>query len=236
MPTYRGQAAAVDGVPEREGLHRHRFIGVEVPLLPAVTDDPQLRAELEAETDELLRSAAAVHLQVPSSHPPGNQLDVVVTIENLIDAHAFPTGSTFLRQVWLELRVTDDAGVLLYQTGHLDDNDDLRDVWSTGAPHSDPDLIVLSSGLVDARGQPTVFSWLAAEHLSPALSPLHERTDTLFVPVPDDAVGPLRVDATLWFRSYPPFLLDLLGLRDRLDDVAQPREVAAVGAVIELTP
>ena len=79
------------------------------------------------------------------------------------------------------------------------------------------DLVSLASGFVDLNGEPTLFTHTAAEHTSAALQPLHERTVTLFVPVPEDAVGPIDVAARLRFRSLGPFLLRLLELDEWLD-------------------
>jgi hypothetical protein len=232
MPTYEGKAAM--GGPDRAGLHRHRFVGVEFPLIPEILEDADLQAEIDAQIEALLDQAAGLRVEAPAGAATGQQMDLRVTIENRIDAHAFPTGSTFLRQAWVELTVRDANDDLLYQTGHLDDKGDLQDHWSTLTPYEDPDLIVLNSGLIDAFGQPTLFSWLAAEHSTRSISPLHERTYTLFVPVPDDAQGPLEVDARLHFRAYPPFLLELLEMPGEFDEIMQVRDLASDTLSVDL--
>ena len=231
MPTYAGVAAT--GGPMREELHRHRFIGVDLPMEGDV-DDATL-AELDAEIEALLGEAADLHLALAPSVVAGQQLDVQLTVENLISGHAFPTGSTFLRQAWVELEVHDSQDALLYTTGGLDSEGDLRDFWSTVSPYGDPDLIVINSSLSDLHGTPELFSWRAREHTTTAISPLKERTYTLFVPVPEDAVGPLTVSASLHFRAFPPFLLRLLGL-EPLVELAVVRDIASVSAQVELEP
>jgi len=233
MPTYEGTAAV--GIDTERTLHRHRFAGVELPLIPELEQNPDLREQLDAEIDALLATAASLELTLEPSVVPGNQLDLVVTVHNEIDAHNFPTGSTNLRQVWLEITATDGDDNVIYQTGHLDERGDLRNVWSTVAPHSDPDLLLLSSTLIDAAGQPTVFSWNATEHRSASIAPLHERTYTLFVPVPEDASGPIAVEAVLHFRAYPPFLIEMLGLTELLGDTLKVRDVASASATVEVT-
>ena len=229
MPTYSGQAAV--GGPEREGLHRHRFIGVDLPMEGDV-DDATL-AQIDAQIEQLLQGSASLTLDHAATIGAGQQLDVQVTIRNLIAGHAFPTGSTFIRQVWLDLRVQDANDQLIYATGELDSEGDLGDFWSTVAPYSDPDLIVIDSGLTDIHGTPELFSWRATEHTSTAISPLHDRTYTLFVPVPADAQGPLQIEAALHFRAYPPFLLRMLGL-EHLIELAVVREVATSAAQVEV--
>lgn len=233
MPSYDGTAAL--GAPTRTGLHRHRFVGVELPQVPELDADPELKATLDAEIDALLRTAASLEVQVADDVIAGQQLDLVVTVHNEIDAHAFPTGSTNLRQVWIEIVATDAAGEVLYETGTLDANGDLGNVWSTIEPHSDPDLLLLSSTLIDGAGQPTIFSWNATEHRTGSISPGHDRTFTLFVPVPETAEGPVQIDARVRFRPYPPFLIAELGLIETLDpDALRVRDVAEASATVNV--
>ena len=137
--------------------------------------------------------------------------DLCATVRNLIDAHNLPTGSTFNRQLWIAVTATDAEGTILYQTGHLDDNGDLRNYWSGLDKYGDADLLSFSSGFLDERGNPTVFPWFAAEHINDTLSPLYSRTFTLFVPTKTDTVGPITIAAQFRFRALPPFLLRALG-------------------------
>lgn len=210
MPTYIGKAVPYGDVPERV-LHRHRFIGAEVALDESFVPDPEVRALLRREVDDMLRSAAEIKVEAAQSVQAGEQLDLYVTVKNLIDAHNLPTGSTFNRQCWVAVTARDAEGNILYQTGHLDDNGDLRNYWSTLDKLGDDDLIEFGTRFIDADGNPTVFPWLAVEHLSSTLSPLYARTSTLFVPTRVDTVGPITVEATLRFRPLPPFLLRALG-------------------------
>ncbi len=229
MPSYSGEAASLG--PERDDLHRHRFVGVDLPMEGDV--DAATAAEIDVEIEALLATAAELELGLPPSIGPGQQLDVEVTIANRIAGHSLPTGSTFLRQVWLELRVTDADANLIYATGQLDSEGDLRDHWSTVEPYGDADLIVLKSGLTDDHGNPELFSWRATEHTSTALPPMHERTYSLFVKVPGNVNGPLQVDASLHFRSYPPFLLRMLGLGE-LVELAVVRDIATASGSVEV--
>lgn len=223
--------AAVDG-PLRQRLHDHRFIGVDLPLTDASRTDEGLLEAMREDARALLGSAAELRMAAPDSVAQGSRLDVVVRVINRIDGHALPTGSTFLRQLWLELVVTDGAGERVYATGDLDDNGDLRNHWSSLDPYGDADLVTFGSGFVDAMGTPELFPWRASEHKSNAIPPLHERTLTYFVPL-GDSPGPWQVQARLRFRTHPPFLLRALGLdalveRVETYDLAEARaDVAA---------
>ncbi len=217
MPTYTGQAAVLPGMPERENLHIHRFIGVDMPLTEDFIADPARREEIRQEVVALLQSAAELELAAASSVSAGRQLDFHVTVRNLIDAHNLPTGATFNRELWIEVTATDANGMILFQTGNLDANGDLRGHFSELEPYGDNDLVTFSSKFVDASGNLTVFPWKATEHISNSLSPLFERTSTFFIPTQPTTVGPITIRVRLRFRAFPPFLLRALGLGELVE-------------------
>ena len=49
-----------------------------------------------------------------------------VAVENLA-GHSLPSGSTADRQMWVETIIRDEAGNIVYESGTLDENDDIRD-------------------------------------------------------------------------------------------------------------
>jgi hypothetical protein len=230
MPTYSGKAAVLADAPQRDNLHVHRFIGGAMPLAEGFIDDPELAEQIRTLNQELLRSAGEVEIEVGQSVRAGEQLDLFVTVRNLIDAHSLPTGATFMRQLWLAVTVTDADGNVIYQTGHLDDDGDLRNYWSAADPYGDDDLVEFSSRFVDEQGNPTVFPWKAAEHISGSLPPLYARTVTLFVPTEADTPGPLTIDARLRYREFAPFLLRAIGLPELVERL----EITDIGEAIEM--
>ncbi len=230
MPAREGQA--VKEGPLRT-IHSHRFKGVSVPLLEGFLPNDEVREVLRAEAKELLESSASLRLGLPEAVKAGTQLDVLVTIQNEITGHNLPSGSNFIRQVWLELTVTDGEGKVLYRTGHLDEDGNLRNIWSKKDPFGDPDLITLTSELLNSDGEPVLFTWDAVELVNRAISPMHERTYTLFVPVPEDAATPLELNAALQFRALPPYLLDELGL-SQYNDQLEIVPMATTGASVDV--
>lgn len=213
MPTYRGPAA-VDG-PERD-VHEHHFVGAGVPLDPSFLTTEERRARHE-QVRALLTGAATLSLSAPQAAAPGDVVNVLVSVKNNIVGHNFPTGSTFNRQVWVQLEAFDADGRTLYRTGDLDSNGDLRDYFSASDPYGDTDLISFSSRLVDNRGNPTILPWVAAEHFSSSIPPLYTRTHTLFVPTATTTRGPVSIAARVQFREYGPHLLRALGLHELID-------------------
>jgi hypothetical protein len=216
MPTYFGQAAPL--APERD-LHSHAWVGVDVPLEPSFAT-PDVVAAIREEVAALLDGAAGLTVTGPAEVRAGGQLDLLVTVTNRVDGHSLPTGSTFLRQLWLEVVASDASGRIVYETGGLDANGDLRNYWSELDPFGDPDLVSFGSNFVNDRGEPELFSWRAALHTSTAIPPGYARTVTLFVPVPGDATGPITIAARVRFRSVPPFLLRKLDLGRFVPDVS----------------
>ncbi len=231
MPEITREVAP--SAPERTS-HEHRFRGVDLPLLEGFATAEQMDV-LRADRAALLTSAADVRLQVPEAVRAGGTLDLVIDVQSLLDAHALPTGSTFIRQLWLEVVVRDASDRIVYETGTLDGNGDLRDHWSELDPYGDPDLVSFASSLTNAAGQPELFPWRATEHFRRTLEPLHTRTITLFVPVPSTMDGPLSVRARLRFRSHPPFLLRALGLEALVPRV-EIQDVDEASASVEVVP
>ncbi len=172
---------------------------------------------MRGEVKALLASAGEIDLSAADTVSAGETLDVTVTVRNLIDAHNLPTGATFNRQVWIALTATDAAGMVLFQTGHLDDNGDLR-TWGSDEPDSDEHLTYFQSGFSDTDGNRTPFPWKAAEHVSNSLAPLAEQTTTFSIQTAA-AVGPITIDAKLRYRQTPPFIARALGLGDYVDRI-----------------
>ena len=189
----------------------HRFIGVDIPLEPGVITVEEEDA-LMAEIETLLTGSVQLDVTAQDVVSGGDQIDLVLSATNLIDAHNFPTGSTFIRQAWIEVVASDATGRELYSTGTLDANGDLRNAFSTLDPYGDDDLIVFSSTFIDHNGPPEIFSWRATELWHQSLQPLHARVFTLFVPTDESVVGPVTVRSRLRFRTHGPFLLRALGL------------------------
>lgn len=215
MPEIEGPAA-VDG-PTRT-LHDHRFVGVDVPLSDGFATDEE-REQIRSRVLELLDGAASLELVSSPLAAAGQQLDLLVTVKNEISGHNLPTGTTFIRELWLEVTATDGAGEVLYETGHLDDNGDLKGHYSDLDPYGDSDLLLFSSTLIDVDGNPVLFPWRAAELRSNAIPPLYSRTFTLFVPTQASTTGPIQVDARLRFRTHAPYLLRALGLHELVEDI-----------------
>jgi len=238
MPTYRGRAAP--GAPERT-LHEHRFVGVDVSLLPE--DEFPGYHEMREHSAALLRDGAELEVDWDAK---GGALEVSIT--NLA-GHAFPSGATAERQLWLEVLVTHANGKTIFESGTLDDNGDLRDEIDSHSlrPGSDPQLAYhgqyliadpVLKGLEDTQaieerraelsrrcgeipygGLPNVrvvsFPWQADWQCNFMIEA--DETAVHSYQLPPDLTGEHNLRVRLLFRTFAPYFLRLLEDQAGLD-------------------
>jgi hypothetical protein len=199
MPAYAGEAAV--GAPLRPDLHRHWFTGVGYALEEFRGID---RAEQLRRNEELLRDAVRVETSVPAAVTGGTPLEFYVTVTNHRTGHAIPSGTSFAREMWIDIAVKDASGAVIYRSGALDAEDDLI---------RDPDLAFFGARLLDANGEQTFFTWRATGIDESKLLQFGESREASYsVVVPPGTPGPLSVEAALRFRPLPPALVRDLGL------------------------
>lgn len=118
------RAAAVFG-PEREGVHRHVFVGGNMlmeSMLNEHRDELDVKAlpeEMEAamkRTTEFVQNSSA-RLDIPSLETTGRGVIFTVHAENLT-GHKLPTAYPS-RRVWLHVMVRDRDGKVVFESGAL---------------------------------------------------------------------------------------------------------------------
>jgi len=92
----KGQAAP--GAPQRENIYHMSFVGGQVAL-----------GNSEAAA-AMLKSAAAIEIDMPEVVGPGEKAEAIVEVMNKGAGHYLPTGLTEVRQMWLEISLNDAAG------------------------------------------------------------------------------------------------------------------------------
>jgi len=183
---------------ERPDVHDHRFSG-------ASTDAALTGGAHSAESEARLKGA--VELAVRAEPKAGGKLAVVVSLTNVGAGHAIPTSITELRQVWIDLRVTDAKGAEVFRSGAVD-----------ASGRVDPDAVMYHSVLVDAKGEVTYLPWRAAKMAKERLLPPKETVnETWEVGVPAGAEGPLKAAVLLRYRAAPQEVMDALFGKGRFD-------------------
>ncbi|MCK6571497.1 cytochrome c family protein [Myxococcota bacterium] len=145
MPGRDGPAADFEGVPLRR-VHDHSMAAVDV----ALTDFPERAAQREKVQLALNGSVLAELCVVEVS----GGADIEVYLENVGAGHAFPTGASQDRRIWLELSARAGDETLL-EVGHFAPGEIIPD------PADAPELWQFRDVMFDADGRVTHDFWRA---------------------------------------------------------------------------
>lgn len=186
--------AANDG-PEREHIYQHYFVGANftIPgLLGASTHADMAKKRLQG--------AANLEVTPLAELTPGQMATLKVKVTNVAAGHNLPTSLTEVRQMWLDVEVTDAAGQKLLRSGWLDKDQNIE-----------PEAIIFDTYAVDKDGKHTVKPWeivrFEYNHTIPPKGSAQEKYSFM---VPLGAKGPLQAKVTLRYRSYPQAVANLL--------------------------
>jgi hypothetical protein len=157
-----------------------------------------------------------------------------VAVDNTRSGHRFPTGSTDLRLLWLEvsLRAGDrivpvpvnssGEGVAGFSPGDAT-------ILGKDVP---PGSRIYRSIFLDAKGRQTLESWEAVKIGFDNRLPAGAVTSEEYVlDLPRDVTGPLRIEARLRYRAYPSSFGSLMELA-----ALTPVDVATVSAELPAVP
>jgi hypothetical protein len=127
----------------RDNVAYHGFVGASSYVQDAMGNTKQ--AEMAR---EYLRRAAEVKLadQVTDD----GTLELTVEVHNVGAGHKIPTGTTYIRIMWLQVDVLDSEGQSVYSSGHVDAKN-----------HVDPNAVFFRVLFKDADGNLTGKSWRA---------------------------------------------------------------------------
>lgn len=202
-PSLEGFVAL--GGPWRKVVHTHAFIGgnaVITELLNAEgaqSENPQElgRGGNAEEAIKRLQTVASLKASIEPQEGPLQRLKIKVTNERA--GHHLPTSLTEVRQVWLEVVVTDDKGRELMRSGTLTDANTLP-----------PNTVLFNNHAVDKDGNDTLLPWEVARFTEMnTIPPKGYRYGTYYFNFPEDAEE-VKVVAKLHYRSFDQTVADLL--------------------------
>ncbi len=197
-PDYPGIAGAGGG--KRPHLYTHYFIGGNT-ISQIQTDDGYTQMAIER-----LQAAATLEITPPTNVIAGTENTVKVKITNAGAGHYLPTGLTELRQMWLYIKITDDSGKVIYESGTLDNEGNIDQVST-----------IYHSVFADKDGNPTEKLWEIESPISDnRIPPKESATEEYLFTIPIGATLPLNVEATLKYRSAPQHLVDELFGKDKV--------------------
>ena len=180
--------AALMGKP-RDNLAFHGFIGGSSYVQDAIGNTMQ--AEMSR---EFLRAAAEVKLAEKVTDD--GTLELTVEVHNVGAGHKIPTGTTYIRIMWLQVEIVDHTGNLIYSSGHIDDKNQV-----------DPNAVFFRLLFRDAEGNLTGKSWLAHSIGYDRRIPARGKdSETYRIPLPGK--GEYHVTTRLMYRSMTQNSLD----------------------------
>ncbi|MCB1787262.1 MAG: cytochrome c family protein [Chromatiaceae bacterium] len=206
-PSLEGFAGL--GGPWRKVVHKHGFVGGNAVVTAALnTWDAGNEETFGAQSNyqeaiARLQSAASLDIAVAPKSGPMHQLKIKVTNERA--GHNLPTSLTEVREVWLEVVVTDDQGRELMRSGTLDEHNLLP-----------KDTVIFNAHAVDENGQDTHLPWEIVRFVDVnTIPPKGYKYGKYYFNLPDDAKE-IKVIARLHYRSFSQKLADLLLGKDAI--------------------
>lgn len=199
MKPVPGKAAPMG--KERPKIYTHYFVGGNA-IVPALLGSP-MHADMAR---QMLAAAATVEIQPTPPLHPGAPATLGVRVHNVGAGHKLPTGFPEGREMWLDVKVTDATGRLIYRSGAVRDGRTEPGTKSFKVVLGDKtgkivDLEVTDASVVlyDTRILPKGYSDVEYHFLLPA-----------------DAKGPLQVTAELNYWSLAQYQADALLGRGKL--------------------
>ncbi len=218
-----------------DGKHRsHRFLGAN-QYLPLLHDLPGAEEHV-ALTEQWLRGeydvpeiadrwtegpAVPIQVDAPKQVAAGDTVPLRVHIGNNKVGHDFPTGPLDIIQAWIEITVTDEAGAVVFHTGHRDE----RSFIEPGAYMFKAEPVDRYGNLIDRHNLWEMVGVRFKRALFPGAGEVASfdfpcpgtaegevedlpRVESELVSLPADVAGRLTVEAALNYRKFDQYLLD----------------------------
>ncbi|MHB8534038.1 MAG: multiheme c-type cytochrome [Sulfuricaulis sp.] len=193
MKPVRGKAAIMG--KEREKIYTHYFVGGNA-LVPVMLGN-QAHADLAR---EMLASAATVEIEAPRALQSGQLATVEVKVTNVGAGHKLPTGFPEGREVWVDFKVKDRSGRVIYRLGEVKNG------------QIEPNAKIFRVVLGDSKGNVIDDDVIAASQIlhDTRILPKEQRELKYSFQIPDNVKGPLLVNADLNYWSLSQYLADKL--------------------------
>jgi hypothetical protein len=217
MPLTPNEQEVSSGVSDGDpygphpGQHRsHRWLAANQAIPWLLEDHEQvelteqwLKGEIEIpEIQDKWETGPVIGTNVvaPETVEPRETLEYIVVIDNNKTGHEFPTGPLDLIQTWIEAKVLDASGNTLSHTGWIDENN-----------YVDPNAHYFRSFPIDEEGnviyRHNLWDMVGTTYLRVIFPGFSEKV-TYTMEVPEDADGPLTIEARLRMRKFHQKIVD----------------------------
>ncbi len=215
-----GKAAemSMGTAPVRGRLHTHRFPGAHS------------RSQVEG-------AIGLSFLKVPKNAAAGQPIAFTIVVDNHRTGHKMPTGSAELRLLWLEVSASYGKKTVLVPAtvkalggyGTAGSGDDDSQLLGTDVP---PGSRMYRAVFFDESSRQTFSSYDALRIVwDNRLDSGEKRVEPYAFAVPEDAGGPMRIQARLVYLSYPTAFAKQFEVAP-----AEPVEVGSAAATVEVAP
>ena len=176
---------------KEDGHHDHTFSGIDINF-----ESPN---DLENENLNLLKTALSLDFNFESDSLKLDTLSIPIVVESFT-GHRFPSGTSFTREAWVEISVFNPEGILLYQSGHIEDSSVPLDL-------SDEDLLLFTTWLLDENNDTTFSASDAYDFINNSL-PALENCYHSYNLILDQSYSFLDIDLKMKFRALKPQIFD----------------------------
>ncbi len=184
------------GGKKRPHIWTHYFVGGSVTPL-SLPPNSELQPQMALDR---LKNAANLEIFIDPSYKKSDLLRFQIIIKNTGAGHYLPTGLTEMRQMWLEVSVTDAEGKMVYQSGMVDEKGNI-----------DSNAAIYHTVFGNERGEPTLYVWSATHVISDnRIPPKGQKEEHFACLVPTGIKFPLKIKAILHYRSAPQDVVDAL--------------------------
>ena len=186
---------ACDDGPEREHIWTHYFVGANSVVTKLLGSD--LHAKMAVER---LQNAADLEVIKDGSYIKEGLSNIKIKVINSGAGHYLPTGLTEVRQMWLALKVIEAEGKVLFSSGTIDDKGNI-----------DRNAVIYHTILGNEKGEEVINVALADRILyDHRVPPKGFQVERYSFYIPKNAASPLKVKATLKYRSASQSLTNTL--------------------------
>ena len=186
---------ACDSGPERKHIWTHYFVGGNSVVTKLLGSDLHSKMAVER-----LQNAADLEFIKCGPFKKETLSHIKIKVINSGAGHYLPTGLTEVRQMWLDLKVTDAKGNVLLRSGDLDEKGDI-----------DKKAVIFHTKLGNEKGEPVINVALADRILyDHRVPPKGFQIENYSFYIPDSAASPIKIKATLKYRSASQALANIL--------------------------
>lgn len=189
-------------------IHKHGFVGGNAVVTEAINQalgeaeggNEYINQGRQTNIDEALQRLQNVASLKHYLEPQGGPLyRLKVKVTNERAGHHLPTSLTEVRQVWIEVVVTDDQGNELFRSGTIDADNNLP-----------KDTVIFNAHAVDINGEDTMFPWEITRFVDVnTIPPRGYKYGKYFFNVPEGTKS-IHVTSKLHYRSFSQKLADIL--------------------------